>query len=91
MAVRKPAKNIATTASQADIDRVIQGGSPPRNETTLAPEATQTEAPKDVSFTLTLPAELAKKLDKARALTRTSRRAWLVMALQEKLEREGRM
>lgn len=86
MAVRKPAKSTTIAPSQVEIDRVIEGGSPARNEVQTMPAQ-----PRDVSFTLTLSAELAEKLDKARALTRTSRRAWLVMALQEKLEREGRM
>ena len=80
-AVKKPAPNVSPT----DIDRVINAGSPPA---TQEPEkAEQTE----VKFQMVISAELCNLIDSDRKLSKTSRRAWLLQAAQEKLERSGKI
>lgn len=88
MALRPPAKP-ASAAEEDAIQRVISGGSD-----TLADrqgrEGKGAAVPsRDVSFTMTIPAELAALIDRHRAPSRTSRRAWLLQAAEEKLKREG--
>lgn len=90
MALRPPAKP-ASAAEEDAIQRVISGGSD-----TLADRqgregkgAAVERPPRDVSFTMTVPAELAALIDRHRAPSRTSRRAWLLQAAEEKLKREG--
>ncbi|WP_373546382.1 hypothetical protein [Chamaesiphon sp.] len=46
---------------------------------------------KDIKFQMVISPELCRSIDAARKLTKTSRRAWLLQAAQEKLEREGKM
>jgi hypothetical protein len=80
MPIRRPAR----LPSEQDIERVIEGGSPPAHP--------QPDLSKDgVRFAMAVPAPLCTMIDEARKLTKTSRRAWLLQAAQEKLEREGRL
>jgi hypothetical protein len=88
MAIRKPSGRTPAAGdgiTEAAIERVINGGSPPP-----AAEAQPVEA-EEVRFQMVVPAALCRAIDQARGLTRTSRRAWLLQAAQEKLEREGKL
>jgi hypothetical protein len=67
--------------TDADIDRVINAGSPP-------PAKDETS---DVKFQMVIPSALCAVIDKLRRPTRTSRRAWILQAVYEKLEREDRL
>ena len=86
MAIKRPVrKNNEPEVSQQDIDNVINAGSPP---------ARTEEAPriqKEVKFQMVIPEELCSLIDDARRLSHTSRRAWLLQAAEEKLQREGRL
>lgn len=66
--------------SQADIDRVI-GAAEAKDG---SPDAAE------VRFTMTLPAELAADVDRARKRAHLTRLGWIRLAITEKLEREGR-
>jgi hypothetical protein len=73
----------ASRPTEADVERVINGGSPsavvdPHNEP-------------DIKFQMVIPAQLCSVIDELRRPTRTSRRAWILQAVYEKLEREGRL
>jgi hypothetical protein len=87
MTIKKPASQKASAnPDRADlIDRVINAGSPPPTE--VAPIIEE----KEVKFQMVISPELCKSIDGARKLSKTSRRAWLLQAAQEKLEREGKM
>jgi hypothetical protein len=65
------------------IDRVINAGSPPAQDSENSTE-------KDIKFQMVIPPELGRAIDDARKPTKTSRRAWLLQAAQEKLEKEGK-
>lgn len=85
MPIRKPAvqKHLGSTPSEDEIDQFIEGGSPPipdRSEPTLKP---------DVKFQMVIPGDLCETIDQSRKPSRTSRRAWLLQAAEEKLKREG--
>lgn len=82
MPIRRPAR-----PSEAEIARVIEGGSPPVRS---RPEAARDETA-EIRFAMAVPAPLCALIDAARRPTKTSRRAWLLQAAQEKLEREGRL
>jgi len=81
MAIRKPGR--PHEPSQADIERVINAGSPPPQP--------KNDSAAEVKFQMVIPADLCAVIDNARSLTRTSRRTWLLQAAQEKLERQGRL
>ncbi len=85
MAIKRPARK--TQPDQSDIDRVIDGGGspPPKPETQVA-------QPKErITFQMVLDADLCALLDEARAMSKTSRRAWLTEAAVERLRKEGRI
>lgn len=90
MALRPPAKP-ATPAEEEAIQRVISGGSDTladrsgREGKVLPPES----PPRDIAFTMIIPPGLAALIDRHRAPSKTSRRAWLLQAAEEKLKREG--
>jgi len=44
---------------------------------------------KEIKFQMVISPELCRSIDSARKLSKTSRRAWLLQAAQEKLEREA--
>jgi len=82
MALRPPAKPLP--AEEEAIQRVISGGSD-----TLGDKPAPAERTRDIAFTMTIPPALAERIDHHRAPTRTSRRAWLLQAAEERLKREG--
>lgn len=83
MTIKKPA-SVKSSVAPADIDRVINMGSPPVPTLEKAPE-------KEIKFQMVISPELCRSIDEARKLSSTSRLAWLRQAAQEKLEREGKM
>lgn len=85
MTIRKPTRRNTPDPSKVDIERVINAGSPP------AQTDKQGDGTKEVRFQMVIPNEMCKLIDDARRLTKTSRRAWLLQAAQEKLEREGKL
>jgi hypothetical protein len=86
MAIRKPTRPQTNEPTPAEIERVINAGSPPP-----APKIQEVTPSNEIKFQMVIPADLCEVIDKARSLTRTSRRTWLLQAAQEKLEREGRL
>jgi hypothetical protein len=83
MALRPPAKPTSPAEEDA-IQRVISGGSD-----TLADKQEAPAAARDIAFTMTIPPGLAELIDRHRAPTKTSRRAWLLQAAEERLKRDG--
>ncbi len=79
MAVKKPVVTAPKKDDSTDVDRVINAGSPPAKT-----------VEKEIKFQMSMPPELGQAIDNARKHTKTSRRAWLLQAAQEKLEREGK-
>jgi hypothetical protein len=88
MTIKKPAnKKSASEPSSLDlVDRVINAGSPPP-PAEVAPVVEE----KEIKFQMVISPELCRSIDSARKLSKTSRRAWLLQAAQEKLEREGKL
>lgn len=90
MALRPPAKP-TNPAEEAAIQQVISGGS----DTLADRQGREGKKPppadpsRDIAFTMTIPPGLAVLIDRHRAPTKTSRRAWLLQAAEEKLKREG--
>lgn len=84
MSIRKPSNQISPKPLPSEIERVINAGSPPPKEE--LPVAEQ-----EVKFQMVIPGALCQMIDQARALTKTSRRTWLLQAAQEKLERQGKL
>jgi hypothetical protein len=86
--IKKPAskKSPDELSSQDLVDRVINAGSPPP-PSEVAPIVEE----KEIKFQMVISPELCRSIDEARKLTKTSRRAWLLQAAQEKLEREGKL
>lgn len=86
MPIRKPASRPYQStphASEDEIEHFIEGGSPP---------ATDQDKPLpklDVKFQMVVPGDLCEIIDKTRKPSRTSRRAWMLQAAEEKLKREG--
>jgi hypothetical protein len=85
MTIRKPTRRNTPDPSKVDIERVINAGSPPPQTDE------QDDSTKEVRFQMVIPNEMCNLIDDARRLTKTSRRAWLLQAAQEKLEREGKL
>lgn len=62
-----------------------------RETTEVAPTPGELRQAAEKAFTLTLPAEVAETIDRLRkSPVRLSRRQWIRMAIQEKIERSGR-
>lgn len=85
MTIRKPTSRNISDPSKVNIERVINAGSPPPQTDE------QDDSTKEVRFQMVIPNEICNLIDNARRLTKTSRRAWLLQAAQEKLEREGKL
>jgi hypothetical protein len=87
MTIKKPASKKVETESSTEylVERIINAGSPPPTE--VAPIVEE----KEIKFQMVISPELCRSIDGARKLSKTSRRAWLLQAAQEKLEREGKM
>jgi hypothetical protein len=88
MTIKKPAnkKSDSEPSSLDLVDRVINAGSPPP-PAEVAPIVEE----KEIKFQMVISPELCRSIDSARKLSKTSRRAWLLQAAQEKLEREGNL
>jgi hypothetical protein len=88
MTIKKPAnkKSDSEPSSLDLVDRVINAGSPPP-PAEVAPIVEE----KEIKFQMVISPELCRSIDSARKLSKTSRRAWLLQAAQEKLEREGKL
>lgn len=72
---------------QSDIDRVISGADAVDDRKAEKPP---TEEEPEVRFTMTLPADMAQRVDVARkAAGRLTRLSWIRMAVAEKLSRDG--
>jgi hypothetical protein len=84
MPIRKPSSQATPKPSSSEIERVINAGSPPPKEDIAVEE-------REIKFQMVIPGELCQLIDQARALTKTSRRTWLLQAAQEKLERQGKL
>lgn len=83
----------AGAVTQADIERVIQGADAVDGRAEEAANLKPAPQPADqgeVRFTMTLPADMDGRIDRARkragGLTRL---AWIRLAVAEKLERDG--
>jgi hypothetical protein len=87
MTIKKPAshKSKIEPNQQDLLDRVINAGSPP------PPPEVSPLVEKEVKFQMVISPQLCQVIDDARKLSKTSRRAWLLQAAQEKLEREGKL
>jgi hypothetical protein len=87
MTIKKPASKKVQTESSNEylVERVINAGSPPPL-TAVDPIVEE----KEVKFQMVISPELCRSIDSARKLSKTSRRAWLLQAAIEKLDREGR-
>ena len=88
MTIKKAAnkKSVDEPSPPDLVDRVINAGSPPPPS-----EAAPIIEDKEIKFQMVISPELCRSIDSARKLSKTSRRAWLLQAAQEKLEREGKL
>lgn len=76
----------SSAVSQEDIDRVISGADAVDDRQDRKPEPEGGE----VRFTMTLPGDMASRVDRARkAAGGLTRLAWLRVAAAEKLARDG--
>jgi hypothetical protein len=80
MPIRKPS---STPKPSSEIEQVISPEIPPQKKNVSVEEQA-------IKFQMVIPGELCQLIDQARALTKTSRRTWLLQAAQEKLERQGK-
>jgi hypothetical protein len=78
MAVKK-----APSVTQADIDKVVNAGSPP------ADREQEKVDKKEIKFVMTIPENLAETIEKVRGRSKTSRRSWFLQAALEKLKKDG--
>jgi hypothetical protein len=80
----------AAPVTQADIDRVIEGADAVDDRKPEPKAQAQTQAAEDVRFTMTLPADMAEQIDRARKKAgRLTRLSWIRLAVAEKLARDG--
>jgi hypothetical protein len=80
MAIKK-----APSVTQADIDKVVNAGSPP-----VEREQEKVEK-KEIKFVMTIPEDLAEKIEEVRGRSKTSRRSWFLLAALEKLKKDGEL
>lgn len=81
MAVKKP-----PVVLQPDvIGKVINAGSPPVKQQ----QDNQKEDKKEIKFVMTIPEEIADKIEEVRGRSRSSRRSWFLLAAIEKLKKDG--
>jgi hypothetical protein len=84
---RKPRES--EVADPAAFDAYLRkGGSAAHAE----PGTPAADTPKDVRFTLAIPGALCAQLDQLRTqrLAKTSRHQWVLEAIEQRIEREGR-
>jgi hypothetical protein len=81
MAIKK-----APIISQSDtINKVINAGSPPVERE----QNDHKEDKKEIKFVMTIPEEIADKIEEVRSRSKSSRRSWFLLAANEKLKRDG--
>lgn len=81
MAIKK-----APIVPQSDlINKVINAGSPPVKQL----KDDSKEDKKEIKFVMTIPVEIADKIEEVRGRSRSSRRSWFLIAAIEKLKRDG--
>ncbi|WP_373545674.1 hypothetical protein [Chamaesiphon sp.] len=81
MAIKK-----APLVPQSDlIDKVINAGSPP----VAREQDDNKEDKKEIKFVMTIPEEIADKIEEVRSRSRSSRRSWFLLAAIEKLKKDG--
>lgn len=79
-----PIKKAASEPSQREIDNVIKQGSPP-----VPAESKQEQ--KELNFPMRISGEVAEAFEKSRSKVSLSRRSWVMLAIVEKLERDGNL
>jgi hypothetical protein len=81
MAIKK-----APIVPQSDlINKVINAGSPPVEQV----KDDSKEDKKEIKFVMTIPTEIADKIEEVRGRSRSSRRSWFLIAAIEKLKKDG--
>lgn len=81
MAIKK-----APIVPQSDlVNKVINAGSPPAEQA----KDDSKEIEKEIKFVMTIPTEIADKIEEVRGRSRSSRRSWFLLAALEKLKRDG--
>jgi hypothetical protein len=81
MAIKK-----APLVPQSDlINKVINAGSPPAEQV----KDDSKEDKKEIKFVMTIPTEIADKIEEVRGRSRSSRRSWFLIAAIEKLKKDG--
>lgn len=78
-------KSPTLTESDA-INKVINAGSPPVER---EKDIDVKEDRKEIKFVMTIPDEIADKIEEVRGRSRSSRRSWFLLAAIEKLKRDG--
>jgi hypothetical protein len=67
------------------VNKVINAGSPPVQQ--VKDDSKETE--KEIKFVMTIPVEIADKIEEVRGRSRSSRRSWFLIAAIEKLKKDG--
>ena len=81
MAIKK-----APTVPHPDlVTRVINAGSPPAKQV----KDDSKEDKKEIKFVMTIPTEIADKIEEVRGRSKSSRRSWFLIAAIEKLKKDG--
>ena len=80
MAIKK-----APIVPQSDlVNKVINAGSPPAEQA----KDDSKEIEKEIKFVMTIPIEIADKIEEVRGRSRSSRRSWFLIAAIEKLKKD---
>jgi hypothetical protein len=77
-----PVKPAAKEPSQREIATVIEVGSP-------SVPAENAKAEKELNFPMKITGDIAEAFEKARSEASLSRRSWVMLAIVEKLKRDG--
>jgi hypothetical protein len=75
-------KSAAKELSQREITKVLEAGSPP-----VPGENSKIE--KELNFPMKITGDVAEAFEKARSEASLSRRSWVMLAIVEKLKRDG--
>jgi hypothetical protein len=67
------------------VNKVINAGSPPAEQV----KDDSNEDKKEIKFVMTIPTEIADKIEEVRGRSRSSRRSWFLIAAIEKLKKDG--
>lgn len=81
MAIKK-----APIVPQSDlVNKVINAGSPPVKQAKDNSEKDK----KEIKFVMTIPTEIADRIEEVRGRSKSSRRSWFLIAAIEKLKKDG--